>query len=77
MLRALDVLVAHGVVPNGGVVYPDVMEPDNKWYGATEWQEAKGKEDKLDNPRLTRQDVLKVIPKAAQGPKLKDRLPKK
>ena len=77
MLRALDVLVGKGVLAFGAVVYPDVIDKQNKWYGASEWQEAKGKEDKYgDNPPLTRSQVLQMIPKAAQGPKLMDRLPK-
>ena len=75
MIRALETLVSAGVVDPFAVVFPDVTDALNRWYGANEWLEKKGKEDRLDNPRLTRQQVLDAIPRPAQGPALLDVLP--
>jgi len=78
MLRALTALVGQGAVTDKvpAVVYPDLMDPENRWFGAFEYQEAQGKEHKLNNPPLTRDQVLKAIPVFAERPKL-SWLPKK
>jgi len=64
------------IVDPFAVVWPDVADTMNRWYGANEWFEKKGKEHILENPLLTRQQVLDAIPKPAQGARLLDVLPR-